>query len=74
MGVYYEPMEENTHSWIESFLGIRGNDIFCEVDKTYILDKFNLTGLGIETGVLKRAYHILSTSRLTYNSRQSFRF
>lgn len=32
-------------SWINWFCSRRGNDIFCEIDKPFIEDSFNLFGL-----------------------------
>ena len=36
-------MEER--SWIQEFLSIPGNELFCEVDVEFIIDRFNLTGI-----------------------------
>mmetsp|Transcript_51358 Transcript_51358/g.95532 ORF Transcript_51358/g.95532 Transcript_51358/m.95532 type:complete len:361 (-) Transcript_51358:419-1501(-) len=39
-----EDTEEN-ESWIQWFCRMKGNEYFCEVDKSYIEDGFNLFGL-----------------------------
>ncbi|KAJ8598986.1 hypothetical protein CTAYLR_009462 [Chrysophaeum taylorii] len=37
--------EEQEGSWISSFCGVRGHEFFCQVDRNYIEDGFNLYGL-----------------------------
>eukprot|EP00053_Salpingoeca_punica_P004062 m.46872 g.46872 ORF g.46872 m.46872 type:complete len:222 (+) comp12582_c0_seq1:89-754(+) len=36
---------ESDVSWVEWFCSRHGNEFFCEVDESFISDKFNLTGL-----------------------------
>lgn len=45
--VYQEESSASGHdeSWIQWFCGIKGHEIFCEVDRSYIEDGFNLYGL-----------------------------
>ncbi|KAH9624676.1 hypothetical protein KSS87_014241 [Heliosperma pusillum] len=37
--------KDDDTSWISWFCNLRGNEFFCEVDKDFILDDFNLYGL-----------------------------
>lgn len=37
--------ELRSEYWIDTFLGIKGHEYFCDIDIEYITDKFNLTGL-----------------------------
>jgi casein kinase II subunit beta len=32
-------------TWMQWFLGLKGNNFFCKVDRAYMLDQFNLYGL-----------------------------
>lgn len=40
-----KPAEAAARSWMQWFLGLKGNNFFCKVDKAYMLDQFNLYGL-----------------------------
>ncbi|KAG4303316.1 hypothetical protein PCANB_000386 [Pneumocystis canis] len=46
--------------WVEWFLGIKGNEFFCEVDEEYIQDKFNLTGINTEIKHYKYAIDMIT--------------
>lgn len=46
--------------WVDWFLGLKGNEYFCEVDYEYITDKFNLTGLNSEVYNLQLAIDIIT--------------
>lgn len=46
--------------WVETFCRKRGNEYFAEVPEEFLLDKFNLTNLGIETSSkLDSAYKLV---------------
>lgn len=49
-----------TEYWIDLFLGIKGNEYFCDIDDDYIRDRFNLTGLHQEVGKLPTLVDIIT--------------
>lgn len=59
--------DDSEQSWTDWFLTQEGNTFFCEVDKAFIGDKFNLTGLPFETGPYKKAYHLILDEDGIYN-------
>lgn len=46
-------------SWITWFHHLKGNEYFCPVDESFLLDKFNLTGLPLDTALFRKAYDII---------------
>ena len=49
-----------TEYWIDLFLGIKGNEYFCDIDEEYIRDRFNLTGLNEEVSKLPTLIDIIT--------------
>ena len=45
-------------SWITWFHHLKGNEYFCPIDESFLLDKFNLTGLPLDTPLFKK--HMIS--------------
>jgi casein kinase II subunit beta len=39
---------ESEYSWVIWFLNQKGNEYFCEIDRDYLQDEFNHTGLSSE--------------------------
>lgn len=46
-------------AWIKRFCSLDGNEFLCEVDRDYITDKFNLTGLEEQVTFYKEALEII---------------
>lgn len=55
-----EDDEEECDSWVRWFCEIKGNEYFCEVDLDFLLDRFNLTGLGNDVPHAQQAYEIIT--------------
>ena len=63
-GTNNEPFSDSssdfTEYWIDLFLGLRGNEYFCDIDDDYIRDRFNLTGLNLEVVKLPTLVDIIT--------------
>lgn len=42
---YDDSVEDCEQPWISWFCGLKGNEMFCEIEEDYIQDDFNLSGL-----------------------------
>lgn len=51
--------ESETEKWLPWFLSLPGNDYFCAVDMEFMLDRFNLHGLGQDVPNAPKAYDII---------------
>lgn len=54
-----ESSTDSTVSWITWFHHLKGNEYFCPVDEAFLFDKFNLTGLPLDTPLFRKAYDII---------------
>ena len=62
---YVEPLSSGTesegqYSWVGNHCSAPGNEYFCVVDTEFILDRFNLTGLGHEMAHAQKAYELIA--------------
>lgn len=48
--------------WTRNFCKLKGNEFLCEVDDEFMLDRFNLTGLGHDIQNAQEAYDIIINS------------
>lgn len=51
--------EEEEESWIECFCRSKGNEFYCEVDRDFIEDDFNLTGLQGEVQKYRKTLDVI---------------
>lgn len=49
----------DSNIWIDNFLYQEGNSHFCAIDASYILDRFNLTGLPAEVLYFSQALDLI---------------
>ena len=49
----------NKPTWIKRFCQLDGNEFLCEIDREYITDKFNLTGLDEQVPFYKQSLEII---------------
>ncbi|ODV95781.1 hypothetical protein PACTADRAFT_49232 [Pachysolen tannophilus NRRL Y-2460] len=52
-----------TEYWIDWFLGMKGNEYFCDIDVEYITDRFNLTGLNSQVEKLSLLVDIITDNQ-----------
>lgn len=50
---------EEDRSWISWFCSQKGNSFFCEIDDSFILDRFNMTGLSEVVILYRQALDII---------------
>lgn len=46
--------------WIKNFCNKAGNEMFVEIDEDFILDRFNLTGIGHEVAFAQKSYDYIT--------------
>jgi hypothetical protein len=64
-----EYSDTSIEPWVETFCRKRGNEYFCEVPEEFLLDKFNLTNLGIESNEkLEEAYRLIIDDFSTFET------
>ena len=49
-------------SWIDWFHSQRGHEYFCQIDQDFILDRFNLAGLNIQTQNFQLSLQVITDS------------
>jgi len=52
--------EDEDFGWVKYYLTLKGNEIFCEVEESYILDNFNLTGLVQQVNYFEPALDLIT--------------
>lgn len=57
---------DERRTWISWHVRQRGNEFLCEVDDEFILDRFNLTGLGHDVPNAQQAYDLLVDSEFDW--------
>lgn len=58
-GMSNKSNSSNKSSWVKRFCSLDGNDFLCEVDREYLVDRFNTTGLDELVPLYRQSYDII---------------
>ncbi|CCW63846.1 unnamed protein product [Phytomonas sp. EM1] len=68
IGAYDIEADEEYSSWITWFCELKGNEFFCVVDREFITDEFNLTGLATMVSFYHYALDIILDMEMLSNT------
>lgn len=57
--------DEDDLAWVEQYCRRRGNEYLTEVTEEFLLDKFNLTHIGMDSKKFQDAYDLITDNYCT---------